>query len=298
MKHLWYKIKREYFDVPINIRNGIIILLIFLLICISIPFIYNNYFQEAIPAITSEEIAALDSAVKLLQHPEKTIDTAILKPFDPNKLEIEKWVEYGIPLWLGKRINNYVQKGGKLKKHEDLLKIYGFTQAKLEKVAPYLVFSPEFLETKKQDGIQPAKVSFIKESKVNSFELLEINTADSISLEKLHGIGPVLASRIIKYRKLLGGFYKKEQLKEVFGMQQETYNKIETKIDIDVSKIENIDLDIVNYGTLVKHPYIGKKRAQLIIKLREIESSINKNSLLENNIFTPEALTLLEPYLK
>ena len=36
---------------------------------------------------------------------------------------------------------------------------------------------------------------------------LELNTADSSALVRIRGIGPYYASKIIKYRQRLGGFY-------------------------------------------------------------------------------------------
>ena len=41
---------------------------------------------------------------------------------------------------------------------------------------------------------------------------LDINVIDSSVLEKLPGIGPYLAGKIIKYRNKLGGFYNKNQI--------------------------------------------------------------------------------------
>lgn len=41
---------------------------------------------------------------------------------------------------------------------------------------------------------------------------VELNQADSLTLQKVPGIGPVFSRRIIKYRDLLGGFYAVHQL--------------------------------------------------------------------------------------
>jgi len=37
-------------------------------------------------------------------------------------------------------------------------------------------------------------------------QLVDINTADSVKLKMLRGIGPAIAKRIIDYRNRLGGF--------------------------------------------------------------------------------------------
>ncbi|MBN1108862.1 MAG: helix-hairpin-helix domain-containing protein, partial [Bacteroidales bacterium] len=60
-------------------------------------------------------------------------------------------------------------------------------------------------------------------SAVRPVEVIELNTCDSAMLEALPGLGPVLSARIIKYRKLLGGYVSAEQLREVYGLSEETF---------------------------------------------------------------------------
>ena len=47
---------------------------------------------------------------------------------------------------------------------------------------------------------------------------IDINTADSVALESLPGIGPVLAARIIEYRTQNGPFQRIEELDNVTGI--------------------------------------------------------------------------------
>lgn len=83
--------------------------------------------------------------------------------------------------------------------------------------------------------------------------MISINTADSIQLKQLKGIGSVLSNRIIKYRNRLGGYVQKEQLLEVWGLTSETYEKIQSHILID--SIPN-KLSISQHAELfINHPY-------------------------------------------
>lgn len=63
-------------------------------------------------------------------------------------------------------------------------------------------------------------------SKVN------INSADNESLRSLKGIGPAMAERIITYRTQNGGFSDIEELKNVSGIGQKTFDKIKEHITI------------------------------------------------------------------
>src|SRR3569833_3197280 len=63
--------------------------------------------------------------------------------------------------------------------------------------------------------------------KAASNVVIELNSADSAKLTELKGIGPSFARRIINYRNRLGGFINKEQLKEVYGMDDDRYAEMQ-----------------------------------------------------------------------
>lgn len=78
-------------------------------------------------------------------------------------------------------------------------------------------------------------VNYIKrENLKNSHSLLvvegaiqiSINEAIAAELEDLPGVGPVLADRIVEYRKAHGGFKKLEELKSVQGIGDKIFQKI------------------------------------------------------------------------
>jgi len=53
-----------------------------------------------------------------------------------------------------------------------------------------------------------------------------INDASQSELERLPGIGPVIAERIVEYRSKHGKFHTLEALTEVNGIGQKTYEKL------------------------------------------------------------------------
>lgn len=62
--------------------------------------------------------------------------------------------------------------------------------------------------------------------------ILSINRASAKELEKLPGIGPVLASRIIDYRKSNGNFQSIDDLRKVQGIGASTLEKFRSKIRV------------------------------------------------------------------
>lgn len=97
---------------------------------------------------------------------------------------------------------------------------------------------------------------------------IELNTADSIQLQELKGIGPGFARRIIIYREKLGGYYAKEQLMEVYGFTDKLYNLIKNDITVDASKIRKMNVNRMDISHLKRHPYISYYEAKAIYDYR------------------------------
>lgn len=60
-------------------------------------------------------------------------------------------------------------------------------------------------------------------------DLISLNLGDLSDLEKLPGVGPTLAARIIDWRLANGGFKKFEDLKRVSGIGSKLYAQIKAK---------------------------------------------------------------------
>jgi competence protein ComEA len=60
--------------------------------------------------------------------------------------------------------------------------------------------------------------------------LININTADTVALQALNGVGPSTAQKIIDYREANGPFAKTEDLKKVSGIGDNTYEKMKDYI--------------------------------------------------------------------
>jgi DNA uptake protein ComE-like DNA-binding protein len=122
--------------------------------------------------------------------------------------------------------------------------------------------------------------------------------SDSAALEKLPGIGPVLSSRIIKYRHLLGGFARISQLREVYGLPEETFNMIKDRVFADSTAIRRIDINSAGYKELIHLHYFEKNDVTAILKYRELKGRITGiNDLTENKLITVEKASKVRPYL-
>lgn len=128
--------------------------------------------------------------------------------------------------------------------------------------------------------------------------IININSADSLDLMMLKGIGPYFADKILKYRNRLGGFYEKEQLLEVYGMDTARFENIKKNISIDTTLIVKIDINKVDFKTLSKHPYFEYHIVKAIINRRDKKKPYESiNELLEIESIYPELFEMIKPYI-
>ena len=147
---------------------------------------------------------------------------------------------------------------------------------------------------KTNDSIQNAT----KISKLEPGNKIDLNTADTALIMRVPGIGQTYAVRILKYRKILGGYYSVEQLKEVYNMYEELYEKIIPYFDISQQNITLIYINKTSLDQLRRHPYIDFYQAKAIIELRKKNgnvSDIEALAMLEE--FPPEAIEKVRHYL-
>ncbi|MGC8803484.1 MAG: helix-hairpin-helix domain-containing protein, partial [Bacteroidales bacterium] len=207
------------------------------------------------------------------------LDTSLR--IDPNTASAEMFVRMGFSANIARRIVHYREKGGRFLCIDDVCKIYGIDTGLVYRLKGNWVFpQPIFLD----------KRSHEPKSKV------ELNSADTTLLEKLPGIGQLLSRRIVKYRDLLGGYYSVEQLREVYGLSAETYQRIYTRLWVDTSKIQKVSIATVTFKELVRHPYVGFELAKRIDKYRKSGRPLSLDRLLQDSVISPQQAVRLQRY--
>jgi DNA uptake protein ComE-like DNA-binding protein len=298
---------KEYFSFTKSEKRGVIVLLIILLLILfSFPFV-NYLKQQNTPDFTAYENAILAFEKELneqekhqkqaYQQKDKQALSITLFEFDPNTISDEEWKQLGFSDWQIKIINNYKAKGGNWRTKADVKKIYGISDKHYDLLFPHILL-PETIEKTNKQYDKPSKKSFEnKFEKKDYSQKIDINTADSALLTNIKGIGPAYSSRIIKYRDLLGGFIAKEQLKEVWGLSEETYQMALPQIIVS-DKIKKININKATAAGLKQHPYINWKIANAIEKYRKANG--NYKSLTDLNklhLLDKATIEKISPYL-
>lgn len=97
--------------------------------------------------------------------------------------------------------------------------------------------------------------------------IVDLNRADSLTLQRVPGIGPTFARRIVKYRELLGGFREVGQLREVYGITPERYAALSPWFRADTSLLVRRDLNQLSFKEMLRHPYIDFDQARALTNL-------------------------------
>lgn len=124
---------------------------------------------------------------------------------------------------------------------------------------------------------------------------LDLNTADSAMLVTLPGIGPYYASRILSYRRKLGGYASSSQILEIDGIPDSV---VRWFVITDTARAIRISVNSATLTQLRSHPYINFYQARAIIEMRRERGNIkgpDQLSFMEE--FTDQDLVRLEPYL-
>jgi competence ComEA-like helix-hairpin-helix protein len=128
--------------------------------------------------------------------------------------------------------------------------------------------------------------------------IIELNSADTFELQRLRGIGPSFARRIIRYRERLGGYLDKSQLLEVFGMDTAKYKEIREHLTVNRDSIHKINLNEVTFKQLMAHPYFPFEVTKYIMIYRKDHKRFKSTEelLLIKNV-SDSAYKKIKPYV-
>lgn len=238
-------------------------------------------------SISKEEYNILEPYIRIAKI-DKPENKLTIEPFqfDPNSVSEDDLLKMGLRKNLINTIINYREKGGKFYTIDDFKKLYTITDEEFSALEHYIIIE-----------IDSSQIS-VKTTKFADTLLVDINAADSLDLQQLKGIGPAFANRIIKYRKLLGGFYNKDQILEVYGMENTRYEGIKDHIYVNDDSFQKIDINKATIKEMIKHPYIEFYVAKSIVTYRNEVGSIKELEEIKNiRLIYEELYQKIVPYL-
>lgn len=270
-----------------------------LLIILAVPSILKKAWSsdDSLNRLEDERIlkAWLDESKSKLKSDEDVSFTPTF--FNPNTIDKEKWVALGFKKKTADNIQKYRAAGGAFNKKEDLLKIYGINKKLVTAYFDYMIIPPP--EPKPKGGAPKIKKAIEKMVAEKEAVKFDLNLADSTQLQLVRGIGPVLSGRIIKYRDLLGGYTSTEQLKEVYGLDDEVYQRVLSQFGILVTQVQKININQDSIKYLAAHPYLNYKMSRAIVKYRTQHGDYQGvEDLKKIHTMSDSLFQKIAPYLK
>ena len=161
--------------------------------------------------------------------------------FNPNTVTEEELCRLGFSPKQAASIAEYRNKGGKFRRKSDFARSFVVSDSIYRRLEPYV-----------------------------DIPLIDLNLADSAAFDSLPGIGGWFASKMVAYRKELGGYSYKEQLMDIWKFDREKYDKLSDLITIDPTHLRPYLLWTHPADSLRLHPYIRNyETARAIVLFRE-----------------------------
>ncbi len=291
----------NYFGFNKQQRNGLLVLCF---ICFSLLVIRLTYPSFISPEpIEIKNLALierkLDSVYENNAYSKKQFNyentSGKLFVFNPNTVSLKELLALGFKEKTANIFIKFRSKGFVFKQKQDLKKVYGIDENFYEKLEPYILIENKLTEKSKPENTETKSEAPTK-NKATASKIVELNSADSLTLLEVNGIGPAFAKRILKYRSLLGGYVKPEQLKEVFGFTDEMFEKIKPQISVNANGIKKINLSKDDFKTINKHPYITYELTKEIFDWKR-KTNITKDNIA-GILNDDELYKKLIPYLE
>jgi competence ComEA-like helix-hairpin-helix protein len=300
----WWK---DYFSFTKKERVGVVVLLILIVVVFLLPNFFSNPSPPDAVAANNfkEQVAKLEPKKEARPdynhyhkkdygefNTEKNLPEGELFYFDPNTASQSDWQRLGLNEKTIHTILNYVSKGGKFRKPDDLQKIYRLKEADAQRLIPYVRIAGAD-ERKNDTHEERAGTKF--ERKIS---IIDINTADTTALKSLPGIGSKLAQRITNFREKLGGFYGVNQIAETYGLPDSTFQKISSYLIVGKANIKHMNINVATVNELRQHPYIGWKIANAIVQYRSQHNEFQSiDDVRKIALLTDDDYLRISPYL-
>ena len=217
-------------------------------------------------------------------------------PFDPNTADSTQLLRLGLQPWQVRNIYKYRAHGGVYRKKEDFAQLYGLTVKQYRELEPYIRISPDYAPA---STLVPARETHERDTlrfpvKINDGEQVVLNTADTLQLRKVPGIGTYYAKEIVRHGQWLGGYVSVDQLDEIEGFPTEA----KKYFTIQDAHPQKLNINKLTLQQLRRHPYINYYQAKAIADYRRLHGDIRSlDDLRFSKDFPADAIERLRPYV-
>ena len=275
------KIFKSHFWYTKNQRNGILFLLI-IIIFLQLILHFKNFDSQQLVDLSQPKITSYNKQLDSLKKKSSKKKKFKIYPFNPNYISDYKGYQLGMNVDEIDRLLAYREQKLYVNSAKEFQTITKISDSLLQKISPFFKF-PDWVQ--KKNNYKNNQQRYIPNSRINVSEIttVDINKATLKDFTAIEGVDEYISERIIKYRSKLQGFSFKEQLFEVWGLDELMANKILSTFSIKNKPIiKKVNINTASFKEVLSNPYIDYKLCIQIFDYRDEVAELQSISEIKN----------------
>ena len=271
------KIFKSHFWYTKNQRNGILLLLI-IIIFLQLILHFKNFDSQQLVDLSQPKITSYNKQLDSLKKKSSKKKKFKIYPFNPNYISDYKGYQLGMNVDEIDRLLAYREQRLYVNSAKEFQAITKISDSLLQKISPFFKF-PEWVQKKNNQQ------RYIPNSRINVSEIttVDINKATLKDFTAIEGVDEYISERIIKYRSKLQGFSFKEQLFEVWGLDELMANKILSTFSIKNKPIiKKVNINTASFKEVLSNPYIDYELCIQIFDYKDEVAELQSISEIKN----------------
>ena len=275
------KIFKSHFWYTKNQRNGILLLLI-IIIFLQLILHFKNFDSQQMVDLSLPKITSYNKQLDSLKKKSSKKKKFKIYPFNPNYISDYKGYQLGLNVDQIDRLLAHREQRLYVNSAKEFQTITKISDSLLKKISPFFKF-PEWVQKKNNNKNNQQR--YIPNSRINISEIttVDINKATLKDFTAIEGVDEYISERIIKYRSKLQGFSFKEQLFEVWGLDEQMANKILSTFSIKNKPIiKKVNINTASFKEVLSNPYIDYELCIQIFDYKDEVAELQSISEIKN----------------
>jgi len=275
------KIFKSHFWYTKNQRNGILLLLI-IIIFLQLILHFKNFDSHQMVDLSQSKITSYNKQLDSLKKKSSKKKKFKIYPFNPNYISDYKGYQLGMNVDEIDRLLAHREQKLYVNSAKEFQTITKVSDSLLQKISPFFKF-PEWVQ--KKNNNKNYQQRYIPNSRINVSEIttVDINKATLKDFTAIEGVDEYISERIIKYRSKLQGFSFKEQLFEVWGLDELMVNKILSTFSIKNKPIiKKVNINTASFKEVLSNPYIDYELCIQIFDYKDEVAELQSISEIKN----------------
>ena len=276
------KIFKSHFWYTKNQRNGILLLLLIIIIFLQLILHFKNFDSQQMVDLSLPKITSYNKQLDSLKKKSSKKKKFKIYPFNPNYISDYKGYQLGMNVDEIDRLLAHREQRLYVNSAKEFQTITKISDSLLQKISPFFKF-PEWVQKKNNNKNNQQR--YIPNSRINVSEIttVDINKATLKDFTAIEGVDKYISERIIKYRSKLQGFSFKEQLFEVWGLDELMANKILSTFSIKNKPIiKKVNINTASFKEVLSNPYIDYELCIQIFDYKDEVAELQSISEIKN----------------